>query len=91
MSPLLLQGIALLIDVGAFDLDLAMQCEVFGAALGVGFDQPIRGLDDLSVVGLDEPVLLGLALGAFLGQIDQAVVAGATADRDQDERSSGLS
>ena len=72
LSSLLLQGIALLIDARAFGLDLSMQFDVFRAALRVRFDESFGGLEHLAVVGLNQPVLLGLAIGAFDGTVRPA-------------------
>src|SRR5580700_1350205 len=52
LSPLMLEGVSLLVDARAFDLNLAMQFKVFGPAPRVRFHQP---------------VLIRLPVGAFLG------------------------
>jgi|HubBroStandDraft_4_1064222.scaffolds.fasta_scaffold313792_2 hypothetical protein len=67
LSPLMLEGVSLLVDARAFDLNLAMQFKVFGPAPRVRFHQSLSGFEDLSVVGFDQPVLIRLPVGAFLG------------------------
>ena len=77
------QGISLLIDARAFGLKALLKLDVLAARLGLGFDKLLRRIDDLLVVGLDEPILFRLAVEALAGKVNQALVVGATADEDQ--------
>jgi hypothetical protein len=83
---LLLERIALLVNVGVLRFDLLVQFDVILAALGVGFDEPLCGVDHLLVIGFNQPVLLRLAVCTLTREFDQSLVAGATADgRQEDE------
>jgi hypothetical protein len=86
LPPFLLQDVSLLVNPGTLGLDLTMQFDVFGAALGIGFDQFIGGLEHLAAVGFNQSVLFRLALCALTGQFDQPLVARTTADSDQSDR-----
>jgi len=65
------------------DWNSCCQLDVLPAGLSIGFDQLARGVDDLLIVRRHEPVLLGLAVEALAGHLDQPLIVGATSDGDQ--------
>ncbi len=65
----LFECVALLVDHRPLGLNLPVEFDVFFAALCVGLDEFSRRVDNLLIIGFNEPILFGLAIGTLTRKV----------------------